>query len=512
MIIKFDGSPVNPEYIRYLSQSGKMFETNFRLGATLCKSFTLHVNRAIGGNFAPNFVYFYDDENNLLNTLHVDDIDTTNEKYYALSLTDLMVRFNAVINWSKLTEPTVQSILEFMCMSVLGTHAPTVAYMGDLGVTWSDDITARDFISNVAEVNGCYARVNSDQELEFVPVKQNITHVIEVNTCKDLKIGSRNVLTRVCYNNGTFFAEYPPLEPLITQDGDYIVAQNEDNIVSVQSVGAISADAYGDGKTYYLNPDNILITDSGGYTRESIVRHIYNTVGGFEFYNLQTTRCQFDDSIEPGELIGFRYSGGILLTQNADPLVTQDDDEIAITGVVIPTIAQYDWDYYGKWYGGFNLEVENNEQEETQILGENDAIRKIDIKLDRELGTIQQNISQINEDLSSQASEITQTSNELNIRVSRVESDVSGAETRLNAFETAVSVTAEGVTINQGTEGNYAQFIDSGMDIYVNNEKTAWAEAQGFSAKELMIGTPERDLKWHLHETNNGATLMFLRR
>ena len=118
---------------------------------------------------------------------------------------------------------------------------------------------------------------------------------------------------------------------------------------------------------------------------------------------------------------------------------------------------------------------------------------------------IQQSIADISDGLAEYESSMTQTADSLEARVVR-------NEDRLTSFETAVTITADGVTISQGTDGSYTEFTDSGMDIYAEGNKVAWAEADGFSSEELMIGGAHDSEKWHMHMANDGKTLMFLRR
>lgn len=44
------------------------------------------------------------------------------------------------------------------------------------------------------------------------------------------------------------------------------------------------------------------------------------------------------------------------------------------------------------------------------------------------------------------------------------------------------------------------------MDIYVGGEKTAWAQADGFYAKELMVSAENSSSKWHISETADSLT------
>ena len=86
------------------------------------------------------------------------------------------------------------------------------------------------------------------------------------------------------------------------------------------------------------------------------------------------------------------------------------------------------------------------------------------------------------------------------------EAGISENADRLTAFETSVSIQDDGVRVSQGTEGSYTKFTDSGMDIFVDNEKVAWAQADGFYAKELLVASDNSSSKWHIVENGNNLT------
>ena len=161
------------------------------------------------------------------------------------------------------------------------------------------------------------------------------------------------------------------------------------------------------------------------------------------------------------------------------------------------------------WLGGYSSVFDNKVQNETQIITTSELVRRIDIKVDRETGIISQTVSDITNNISSI---VQQTAESLEARVARVENDTDSNSDRLTTIETSVSIAADGVTVSQGTEGSYTKFTDVGMDIYVESTKTAWATADGFASEELIVGGANDLEKWHIHMSNNGNSLTFLRR
>gem|GEM_PF-5977582 len=454
--IYFDGVELDNNSILSLHQSGKLFTDNFKLGSTLCREVDLTVLKSAVSEH-PSEVVIKDVNNVVKFTLQVDSVDDTNIDFYDYVLVDKMVNLNQTYDFSNLATANAQTVLNAICTDLLNCPTPTFSYGNDIALNYSTDFTARDIVSWIAEINASYAKIDEQGNLKLVKFQNTDPFEIDINTCEDIAIGEYHKIDRVYVDLGVYSYGYP--------------ATNQFN-------------------TVYLNADNQLISDNGDYTRESVIQHIYSEINGFEFYSLSSGRCLINqDSIAGDQLVFYlgeeRY----------------------------PTIAQIDWNFNIEWYGGYSLEVETKAQQETNNISSVESkINSVRILVDRQNGVIEQQIGQLTDDLHQQTSSLQQTASALEVRIANNETSISENETRMSSFETAVSITADGVRISQGTEGAYVKFTDSGMEIYVQGTKTAWAEADGYSATELMIGDPNASEKWHLHEANNGNTLMFLRR
>ena len=323
-------------------------------------------------------------------------------------------------------------------------------YYRDMKVNWGYDTTARDFVSYVAELNCCFASISPTGTLEFVPFGRS-RYTIPIEDCQDFKLGEKHTINRVAVELGTASQAYPA-------DGT-------------------------DKETLYLNPANILLTDSGDYTIAGMVKNIYDIINNYTYYSLSTSRTQFNPLIRPGDHIVFT------------------DGEKSYQ-----TIAQIDWNYNRQWIGGFTTELKSTKQEETKVDTLKQIRKSINISVDRDLNEIRQTVSDVEEDLSSQVSEVVQTAEGLAIKVSNTAKEVSDTSDRITTLETAVEVATDGVKISQGTEGSYTQITDKGMNIYVNDSKVAWASADGFNATEFIIDG------WHIRTANNGNSLNFTRK
>ena len=459
--VLFDNQEIDSLYITRLHQTVQPFNNEFKIGNTIVRQFSLDV-RNEGFSDAPDQVILYEDNGSddtnewtVYATLFVDDIDYSNEVYATLSLVDGMILFNQALSYE--VGETIQTILNRICSDKNISLNASNLYMSDFEISWEDNLSERDLISYVAEVNGGYAYMDSEGDLCIIQYTNVSSNTIDINECSDFKIGAKHLIDRVYVELAEATQFYPSSS---TND------------------------------TLYLNPDNILLTGNDSYSTSNILRHICSVVSGFTFYNVTIEKSLISASAEAGQLI---YITGLGSSN-------------------IPFICTIDYEYNLGWSGGYTLQLECKNQQETQVPTSKEMVRRMKITVDRELGVIRRSVANIESGVAAQISIVEQRADELSVRVAANESSISENGDRLTTFETAVSIRADGVKISRGTEGAYVKVTDAGLEIYVQGIKTAWAEADGYSATELMIGDSNSTEKWHLHEANNGNTLMFLRR
>lgn len=461
MKIYFDDTLINNDYIMLLSKSSKLYESTFSLGATLCNSFDLQVSKQIT-NYEPNRIYIKDDNDNNLFQLYIDNIDTENDNHYSYELVDGMIKFNQYYDWSSVSNPTVQTVLNSMCMYFLGTLAPTLDYIGDLYFPYTDGVTCREFISYIAEINGAYAYIDASNNLCFMNHKTAPKHTVDVSTCADIKVGTHFKFDRVALNNGVDTSYYPT------------------------SVG-------GDHDTLYINPDNILITDTDNYTRDDIIQHIYEQINGLEFYNITTSRCEIDDTVRAGDLICFNFygydsladiEGSVLLTSELQELLVSQESAQAITSIY--TIAQYNWDYNVNWTGGYELDVDNTQQEETQIVTEKDRIRRLSIKVDKENGEIIQQISNLEGDVT---------------KIIQDAFSLTGYFESLNSSK-YIRLSSDGIQVSKDLQSGSVNITDDG--VYIKDD-------DGLKVAEMKANEFDTT-NWIYSETRNGSCLNIYKR
>lgn len=369
MKIFFDGYELDRRYVKALSQSAEAFNGTFKLGSTICRAFELEISKECTllellqcedgsplltedglplrveqdmdiTTYRPQKIRLTDDMERVYATLRLDDIDTEDDYILSYKLTDEMVMLNQDFVYNTSQTHTVQELLNMICTSHGMKLATTSLYLADMQISWGgENMTERDFVSYVAEVNCGYAFINKDGNLEFKSYTNTPSAEIDVRNCSSFKVGYHHIYDRVYLELGTATYYYPE-----TSDHD----------------------------TLYLNPENILFTSGDKYPYTEVMAHMYNQIKGFNFYNIEANRCPIPDTL-CCETVVFNLSG-----------------------TKYPTLWQVAYDYNAHWYGGLSCILEGSEQEETKVKNPVDKVNKkvdyLKITVDRELGSIKEEI------------------------------------------------------------------------------------------------------------------------
>lgn len=480
----------------------------------------------------PETVRIYED-NLLYATLVVDSYDDKDKQRLSLTLTDEMVRFNKTLTYEN---KTIKQILNQICNDH-GINLITQSfYMAEQVISWgSGEVSERDFIGYVAEVNGGYAYINNEGNLCIEPYSNVSKGNIDLATCSDITVGNHHKIGRVYVELAEATQYYPEQSNL---------------------------------DTLYLDPNNILLSDSGSYTIQGIVKHIHGVVNGFEFYDITVEKCP------------------ILPNVRACQIITIDK---------YPTLVTIDWDFNLSFFGGYELQLDSNLQEETTV---SDTamlakLKKIKIQVDREIGQISQQIFDVNksmttvtktadnaslvansakdtadsastkaddaakkadsvnkkadeiagnvnnlgqtvealegnvadnsnkindasnqgndntiqiETLITRMSELIQTSDAIALTVSKIETASGDNSKVLSSLQTSFKVQADGAYISQGKEGSYTKITDKGMDIYAEGVRAAYARIDGFYASDYITNG------WHMMTSNGNNSFNFIRK
>ena len=322
--IYFDNTLIDSDHYLEIKNDYKMFDKQFYLGATPCNSFTLKVPNTYS---VPNEVKIVMDTNTEFATLIVDSYEINDDDILVLKLVDKMVLFDKEYDASGIVPCTTMDILSDIC-TTFGVTLGTDSFINDdIAVDYYDNtITAREYISFLAELNGGYARIGADGKL-YLEQFNNTPIEFDIGECENFKVGEKRTIERVVFDNGLLKYE----------------TSNDTTL-----------------ETLYLNSANVYINDQNTFD------NIANEILGFEFYNFSTGNCQVDYTATCGKLIKF---------------TDENNNEYV-------SISQYSHEYNSCWLGGYDLNLDSVFQTETEIKGNDDKIKSIKVILNRQENTL----------------------------------------------------------------------------------------------------------------------------
>lgn len=505
---------IDNNYVTKLSQEANLFiDKSFYLGSTVCRAFTLSIDKRAINSLPDDSVKIYYGTNDatIYADLVIDSIDDSDTKVYTFSLTDRMVRLNENnSSWFE-SGATVSTLLTNICtLYELAGHTSIASTVGSMVITWYDNWTAREFVSWVAELLGGYAVISKDNYLAFRQYSNTPVATVNVSDCDSFKLGEQITIDRVVYDTPSKTVIYP-------------------------------TNYSGTGCTLYVNTENQLFTDTGDLTIEDEVEYIYNQINGFSFYNVKIGKCPINEQIIAGHCIG-----------------------IILGNDTYNTIAQVKWDYNSKWLGGYELDIDSPIQQETQIanpvvqmgytvsqkidreVGEvRTEITGVQTSLEGEISNVSASVSQTASSLSSEISNVrtsvndnsaaiedvrssvTQTADSLSMEFSNSINSVQGSvndlqgqvntnSSDINTLKTSVIVDSAGVTVKKSNSTVRGVFGNTELDFIDNSSGSdvtqAWIGKDGLGGREINIGDPNTASKqWRIITSSDGSHLRFTR-
>jgi archaellum component FlaC len=444
--IKFDNVAIDSNGIKGLSNTYELYKDNFYLGAVASNTFKLEVAKHLMPS-KPTEVKIEDDNNNYV--LEVDKIEETDNSY-EIELTDKMLRFNFLYDAKPLIDEnrvdgesttTIQDILNDICDKADIECNYTLTTANHIVDWWDNRISARDYISMIAEKEATFVRFEND-ELMFIPVNSPSKKTINEDEIDELKIGEGRKITRVVYDNG---------------------------------VGTFWEFGDESGNTLYLDPNNVFILD------ENDVEDIYNKIKDFEFYSITVGNCPIDSSVLAGDVIKFK---------------DRNDNEY-------PTIAQYNLSYFGGWLGGYSLDIKSTTQEETSVLGVFDSVKSIRTEIDRtnnELKIIAEEVGENSSKISTMEQTVdgfTQTVQKvetLETQVSDLENDIDNIELQRPFYR--YSANSDGSNMTESPQAN-TKYLGTyvGISAPTINTEYTWTLIKGADGEKGADGTDGKDGK-----------------
>lgn len=376
--IYFDNKYIDNSNYALIKQDYKIFDNEFMLGTTVSNSFTIEVPKAAFTDIPKEVTIKIDNKDYA--HLIVDKYEEKDNGIVSFTLADKMVLFNFNYDASSIVPCTTLDILKDICKKA-GVELGTTEFDNDdIKVTWYDNrVTARDYLSYLAEINGGFARIGKDGKL-YLSKFNNIPKNVDINSCEDPKLGQHHKIERVVYDNGIVKYETSKDETL---------------------------------ETLYLNTSNVYITT------EEVFNKIANNILNLEFYSYSTGNCIIDDSIIAGDLIN--YTDG---TNNYQ------------------SIAQYSLEYNGGWIGGYELNIDSKHQQETKQIGMSSMIKSLQTTVDRDKNELVIQVTETKTELATKVSsdevdkKITNSESKTNQSIQGVKDSLTKTNTNLENTKT----------------------------------------------------------------------------
>lgn len=202
--IYFDGVLLDSDKYLSLTQKGKMFDKEFKLGGVMSREFKLTIPKA---DFNTNtkrvlIKYMSNDYAHLIidkYTFNEGGIPTVD-----LTLVDKLVLADFNYDASGIVPTTTLGILQDICNKMGVVLGNTDFPNNDVAVNFYDTtLTARQYISYIAEVSGGFARIEADGKLYIRGFSnKDASQGIVPELCEQILIGSKHKIERVVYDNG----------------------------------------------------------------------------------------------------------------------------------------------------------------------------------------------------------------------------------------------------------------------------------------------------------------------
>ncbi|MBR4260695.1 MAG: hypothetical protein IKQ33_01925 [Clostridia bacterium] len=323
--IYFDDQLIDDENYVQIKNEFKLFDEEFYLGASSSNTFDITIPSTAVETIPEKITIEVDDEPYA--TLIVDDYNYKDNNKLELKLVDKMVNLNKGYDASGIVPCTTGDIYRNI-LSTFGIETDVTSFTNDdIVVDYYDNIiSGLEYMQYLAELNGGYSQVNSSGKHELKEFRESSTR-IDINECSDFKLGQKHKIERVVFDNGLLKFETSSDESL---------------------------------ETLYLNQNNVFINT------EAVFNKIANKILNFEFYSITVSNCPIDSSVRAGDIITF-----------------YDDD-----GNEYPTIAQYSLNYNGGWIGGYSLDINSKQRQETKIKGDIERVKALAVTLDRNLNEL----------------------------------------------------------------------------------------------------------------------------
>lgn len=327
--IYLDGNLLDDDNYIGFSYERSIFQDNFYLGSTSSKQASLVIPKdALPSNLQNVLVKI--NGNNYLN-LVVDNIDINDNNEAQITLTDKLVNLNVNYDISANVPITAKNLLNKICTDFNISHDIFSFTNDSVSIdSYDDRLTARDYLSMIAELAGGYAEIDNDGKLKIKYYSNNnITNEITTEDIDSYKLGEPFTIERVVYEFGAIHKE----------------SSSDDTL-----------------NTIYLDSNNMFLQ----VMTDSQFSALCNNIIGFTFYNIQIPNCNV-----------------FYVDNNYLNLIGLDNETYTI-------LNEFSTDYFGNFVGNYKSEIKNSKQEITKILSPSQNIKRLSIEVDQANNTITQ--------------------------------------------------------------------------------------------------------------------------
>ena len=355
---------------------------------------------------------------------NISDKPTTDKDKTTIKLYDNAIKFDFNYNGKDLIEEkqagglegaTRLEVLLDICEQA-GVTTQINSFLGDdeIVATWDNTITARNYVSFLAEQAGAIATIDRSGELIFIYINDLVTERIPLSIVEKYTLGKPYTIGRVIYENGTQKFSKP------LDDVPYT------------------------GDILFINASNPYIKN------QAQIEDIYDLVSEFTIDSLTTGKIIGNPAIDPFDLIEIY------------------NDYSQTEEVVAKTLATYTLTYNGVIISTYSTEIGEQDRKENMSLKNVDNSEELK-------RYVRSSIDEVNATITLQAGEIDSlkertTSIETGIegitgQITDIQED---QENLRNEFE----ITAEGINIALSKNGNN---IIMGTELY-DDSQWGWAE------------------------------------
>lgn len=232
-------------------------------------------------------------------------IDESPEDYYkstTIECLDYAIKFATNVDYSPAfvdNKITIDNLLQWLCTHygvTLGSYPNTNGSV-EIG-TYDSTVSGKRWISYIAEIKGCNAKMDRLGQLTLVPVKSTPAVTIDALKSKSWELGEKYEIKTVTYFDATRNYTY-------TEDLTNVNYNNNPLYYNGKRIGYI-ADR---GNTLIIRQDNPFVVN------ESVVQNIFNVVDGLKIWSL-TCENYGDISLDAWDILEYTLGNDTYYTLN----------------------------------------------------------------------------------------------------------------------------------------------------------------------------------------------------